>query len=136
MIESMMMSTRRTAPFICAVLGHVVGASLETANMRVCSVKHKSCLQLIARTLRQNAQLDAAKEVLVKAEAWDTLIELHVAAEAWPSAFMTAKRCPSAELALYETYAAWLIAHDRCVTCRWCCDSNCMKHCNMQSLKT
>jgi hypothetical protein len=49
----------------------------------------------------------------MKLEDWPALVRLHVEAEAWDSAFMTIKRCPSEEPALYETYAQWLIAQDR-----------------------
>lgn len=63
--------------------------------------------------MRQN-ELELCKEVLLKLEDWPALIQLHVKAEAWSHAFMTAKRCPEEEPGLHETHAKWLIAQDRC----------------------
>jgi hypothetical protein len=81
-----------------------------------CRIKDKKALQLAGKTLLKHSEFESAKEVLLKLEDWQSLIKLHVQAEAWSHAFMTAKRCPSEEPALHETYAEWLVDHDRCVT--------------------
>ena len=51
--------------------------------------------------------------MLLKLDDWPALISLHADAEAWPQAFITAKRAPAHEPALQERHAAWLLQHDR-----------------------
>lgn len=57
---------------------------------------------------------------MLKLEDWPALVQLHCNAEAWDRAFMTVKRCPEDEPALYETYAEWLVTHGRCAQSSAC----------------
>lgn len=81
-------------------------------------MKDRKALQIAARALLKHGERESAKEVLLKIEDWQALISVHVEAEAWGHAFMTAKRCPDAEPALHEAHAEWLLAQDRCVRLR------------------
>lgn len=72
-------------------------------------------LQIAALAFLKHDQVEFAQEVMLKLEDWPALVQLHCNAEAWDRAFMTVKRCPEDEPALFETYAEWLVTHGRWV---------------------
>jgi hypothetical protein len=87
---------------------------IRQIQLIACRHKDRKALKHAATMLLKHSKPESAKEVLLKLEDWPALIKVSVDAEAWSHAFMTAKRCPGEEPALHETYAEWLISHDRC----------------------
>ena len=83
-------------------------------NASLCRVQDYRALQLAASTLLKHGEDESAKEVMLKMEDWPALIQVHIDAEAWDRAFMTAKRCPEQEPVVHRAHAEWLITHDRC----------------------
>ena len=79
----------------------------------MCSATARKALQLAALAFLKHDQVEFAQEVMLKLEDWPALVQLHCNAEAWDRAFMTVKRCPEDEPALFETYAEWLVTHGR-----------------------
>eukprot|EP00892_Ulva_mutabilis_P005266 jgi/Ulvmu1/3110/UM015_0150.1 len=73
----------------------------------------RKALQQAALALLKHDQVEFAQEVMLKLEDWPALVQLHCNAEAWDRAFMTVKRCPDDEPALFETYAEWLVTRGR-----------------------
>ena len=93
---------------------HVPRCRAVITTPSLCRVQDYRALQLAASTLLKHGEDESAKEVMLKMEDWPALIQVHIDAEAWDRAFMTAKRCPEQEPVVHRAHAEWLITHDRC----------------------